>query len=227
MSRREKTTNIFSRNGVKIIKTEYIKVKQPPILSIHTVSTNTGVKSKVEVIPAKKAWDEIIKRESKLGFYYYETVHHEATQQKTVYNSNNGFAKYKKYVIEFDDKRYELSYPIECGDNKISKELRPWEILPNTKGMEQHFINDLYDEVLKFVDVAVNNRCAVFKGKHYDHSNYNWVYTYDKLDYKRIIKDICIDLFGDENGPTIVYNDIKILSHGFDLKESFRKRKES
>ena len=35
------------------------------------------------------------------------------------------------------------------------------------------------------------------------------------------------DLFGDEKGPSTNYNDIKILSHGFDLKESFRKRKES
>jgi len=42
-----------------------------------------------------------------------------------------------------------------------------------------------------------------------------------------IRKEVLMDLFGDENGPTINYNDIKILSHGFDLKQSFRKRKET
>ena len=36
-----------------------------------------------------------------------------------------------------------------------------------------------------------------------------------------------VDLFGYEDGPKIQPNDIKILAHGFDLKESFRKRKES
>ena len=40
-------------------------------------------------------------------------------------------------------------------------------------------------------------------------------------------KSVMKDLFGNEKGPSVNYNDIKILSHGFDLKQSFRKRKES
>ena len=41
-------------------------------------------------------------------------------------------------------------------------------------------------------------------------------------------KQVMIDLFGDDKGPEglINYNDLKIEAHGFDLKESFRKRKE-
>ena len=235
MSRREKSTVLYSRNGIKIERIDYLdltklsnQIYQGKFI-VNTVSSSLKKKEdKIEVIAAQKAWDETITRESKLGFYYYETIHHAAKEQKIKNNDKYSSAIFKTYIFQYDNKRFELSYPVSCGDIAINRETRPWDILPGYKGIVEHFITDLYKEVNKFFEVAEVNRVAYrIKERSFGHNGTPEEYTSDMSWIYDVKKNVMIDLFGDANGPTINYNDIKILSHGFDLKESFRKRKES
>ena len=88
MSRKEKATVLYSRNGIKIEKIEFLDMTKWPnmkdvgILIKTTVDQRLKRDSKVEIIPAKKAWKETITRTSKLGFYYYEIKEHKAEPQK-------------------------------------------------------------------------------------------------------------------------------------------------
>lgn len=236
MSRKEKSTVLYSHNGIKIERVDFIDMtKYTNQQNLNVLIENTvkqllkKKEDKTEVIAATPAWDEVIKRESKLGFYYYETIHHKKEDAKTIFNDKYGGATFKKFVFKFSNKRFEMQYPISCGDVVVNKETRPWDILPGYTGTNDHFINDLYKEVLKFFEVAEVNRIAYQikpaeyfgwnKNKEAEYStDMSWIYE--------VRKRVFIDLFGDEKGPSINYNDIKILSHGFDLKESFRKRKE-
>ena len=236
MSKREKITTLYSRNGIKIERidfldlTKYSNQVDKGIFKIDTVVTSTKKKDDtVEVIPAQKAWDEIITRKSKLGFYYYQTIHHNEKKQEIKYHKTYGVdATYEIYTFQYDNKRFILKYPKKCGDVLINRETRPWDILPGTTGIVDHFINDLYKEVNKFFEIAeVNKLTFRIKPAYYGAYRQEAEYSKDMSWIYDIKKRVMIDLFGDENGPTINYNDIKIMSHGFDLKESFRKRKES
>lgn len=235
MSRKEKSTILYSHNGIKIERIDYLDMTKDSNLRyqgkfiINEVHNSLKKKeTKAEIIAAQKAWDEIITRESKLGFYYYETIHHDAKKQEVKYNDKFGFAKFKTYTFQYDNKKFILSYPINCGDVSINKETRPWDILPDYKGIVEHFITDLYKEVNKFFEVAEVNRVAYrIKERTFGYNGTPEEYTSDMSWIYDVKKQVMIDLFGDEKGPTVNYNDIKILSHGFDLKESFRKRKES
>lgn len=234
MSRKEKATILYSRNGIKIEKVEFIDMtklinqKDLGILVKTTINLNLKKKnSNIEIIPATKAWVETIKRESKLGFYYYEIREHKAEPQKIINHDKYDAATYNKLVFKFDDKRYEMIYPIKCGDISINRETRPWDLLPGTNGIEDHFITDLYKEVIKFFDICEDERIGYqIRPARYGYNKTDVVYAKDMSWVDDIRKEVLRDLFGDENGPTINYNDIKILSHGFDLKQSFRKRKE-
>ena len=235
MSRREKLTTLYSRNGIKIERVDYLDMtkwsnqKYQDKFIVNTVTSSLKKKEdKTEVIAAQKAWDETITRESKLGFYFYETIHHDAKKQEVKNNDRYGSAEFKNYVFQYDNKRFMLSYPVRCGDVSINKETRPWDILPGYKGIVEHFITDLYKEVNKFFEIAEVNRVAYrIKEAKYGWQNQNEEYSTDMSWIYDVKKQVMIDLFGDEKGPTVNYNSIKILSHGFDLKESFRKRKES
>lgn len=233
MSRKEKATILYSRNGIKIEKVEFIDMtklinhKDLGILVKTTVDQRLKRDSKVEVIPAKKAWKETITRTSKLGFYYYEIKEHKAEPQKIINHDKYDAATYNKLVFKFDDKRYELIYPIKCGDVSINKETRPWDLLPGTNGIEDHFITDLYKEVIKFFDICEDEKIRYqISPARYGYLKTDAVYAKDMGWVNDVRKEVLIDLFGDEKGPSVNYNDIKILSHGFDLKQSFRKRKE-
>lgn len=235
MSKREKSTILYSRNGIKIERidfldmTKYNNQKDRDVFITKTVNTSAKKKDiNVEVIPATKAWDEVIKRESKLGFYYYETIHHSAKKQEIKYHDIHGSATYKYFIFQYDNKRFILSYPISCGDVSINRETRPWDILPGYTGIEDHFINDLYKEANKFFEIAEVNKVGYrIKEPKYGWPNDTTVEYATNLDWLyNFKKEVMKDLFGDEKGPTINYNDIKIVSHGFDTKISFRKRKE-
>jgi hypothetical protein len=234
MSRKEKATVLYSRNGIKIEKVEFLDMTKWPnmkdvgVLIKTTVDQRLKRDSKVEVIPAKKAWKETITRTSKLGFYYYEIREHKAEPQKIINHDKYDAATYKKLVFKFDTKRYEMMYPIKCGDVSINKETRPWDLLPGTNGIEDHFITDLYKEVIKFFDICEDERIGYqIRPAYYEYNNSREaVYAKDMSWVDDIRKEVLRDLFGNENGPSVNYNDINILRHGFDLKQSFRKRKE-
>ena len=235
MSRREKSTTLYSRNGIKIERIDYLDMtkwsnqRYQNKFIVNDVRTSLKKKeNKTEVIAAQKAWDEVITRESKLGFYFYETIHHDAKKPEVKNKDRYGFANFRTYTFQYNNKRFILSYPVSCGDVSVNREKRPWDILPGYKGIAEHFITDLYKEVNKFFEVAEVNRVAYrIKERTFGYNGTPEEYTSDMSWIYDVKKQVMIDLFGDEKGPTVNYNDIKILSHGFDLKESFRKRKES
>lgn len=212
MSVREKARTLYSRNGIRIVKTENLQ--------------NNGLNKKwcfekamrverLENLPEAKKRDGsgyVVKRyESPLGFYYTTT---EWVGCDT--NKKPKSVTYKKYIIWLDTTKYELEYPMEYSSNNMTQhidvDMRPWDILPGYNGMPDNMVNALVREINSFIDLLYEYKKSL-DGLNLTPESYR--------------KSIMIDLFGYEDGPKIQPNDIKILSHGFDLKESFRKRKES
>lgn len=208
MSVREKVRTLYSRNGIRIVKTENI---QDPRKRWGLEETSRN--EKLENVAMYKERGEYVetKHESPLGFYY--TTREWKNYQS--YSKKPKNATYRKYIIWLESTKYELEYPIEyCANDNvqhINVDMRPWDILPGYKGMPDNMINALVKEANRFIDL-------IFEYKK----------TFElKLTPEQYRKSIMVDLFGYEDGPKIQPNDIKILAHGFDLKESFRKRKES
>ena len=205
---RTKTKILYSRNGIRIIKSENSqgwfdkKMKFETITRVENLENISIGKSKYKTEVQK------IQHESPLGFYYYTTSY---------YNSSYNHEKpkcvtYRKYILYLDSDKYEMEYPIAYdnhGDHQsINVEMRPWDICPGYKGIPDNMIQVLFKEAKNFIDIL------------YDHKNI-------VKNLKDIQYDIMTDLFGYPDGPKIQPNNIKILSHGFDLKTSFRKPKES
>ena len=79
--------------------------------------------------------------------------------------------------------------------------------------MPEHFIDDLFNIVNELVRIIKEaNICKRLD----DISFKDW-------NSEQFIQQLYIDLFGNIKGPVYQTNDEKILSHGFDLKTSFRK----
>ena len=204
---REKQRTLYSRNGIKILKTENILEKK---YSLRKVLHREVLESNND--KCTKSHYEDVRYTSKLGFYYYkrEFIVPKDPITKSI--------QYKKYVLQIGDIMYELEYPVSFESQftniKTNKyDTRPWDIVPGYKGIPDRFITILYNESLKFID-------KIFEYKKLITSD-------DFTNIDDIRKEILCDLFGNEDGPKEQPNNIKILSHGFDLKESFRKRKET
>jgi len=151
-----------------------------------------------------KEFDDIVKdtietvtRESPLGFYYQATVHHKGSAIKTY------VIWYCVVTIEIGNIYAFISYPIKCHDTEIDHNSRPWDICIGDKEMKPHFIKALEVSINKVFEYAIPIK--------------TW-----KRSKERVFKDI----FGSVDGYTTVSNEVKIVSHGFDPKVSFRKRKE-
>ena len=139
-----------------------------------------------------------VRYESPLGFYYFKNEYYREVKTRK-------YCKLRKYSIQIGTTKYEFEYPISYTRNedtqKIDIDMRPWDILPGYTGMPDNMITALIKEANNFIDIC----------ESYNHN---------------VRKQIMVDLFGYEDGPKIQPNNIKILAHGFDTKESFRKRKE-
>lgn len=99
---------------------------------------------------------------------------------------------------------YEITYPTTFEGVAIGTDARPWEIYPGEKAMADHFVRDLMTTLNKIYALAED----------------------EKVDMTDIRNKSFTELFGNVNGPRYQTDEEKILSHGFDLKESFRKGKE-
>ena len=227
MSRKEKTIVLYSRNGIKISRIDYLDMtKYTNIMYANKCIKDsfTSVIENKELIKGKPAWTEHIRHESPLGFYYYVDVYHGATSDQLIQYT----AHFVKYIAGYGTSRYEFIYPTKFRDITINRETRPWDLLPGYKGMPDHFINDLYKEINKMLDVWETERIPyrISKASYNEWSRQDEKYAEDMSWINDVRKDIYLDIFGDKNGPSVNYNDINIVRHGFDLKESFRKRKE-
>lgn len=212
MSVREKARTLYSRNGIRIVKTENLQNNR---LNKKWCFEKAMRVERLENLPEVNKRDGsgyVVKRyESPLGFYY-------TTTEWVGYDTNKKpkSVTYKKYIIWLDTTKYELEYPTEYSSNNMTQhidvDMRPWDILPGYNGMPDNMVNALVREINGFIDLLYEYKKSL-DGLNLTPESYR--------------KSIMIDLFGYEDGPKIQPNDIKILSHGFDLKESFRKRKES
>ena len=157
-----------------------------------------------------------VKKISKLAPFYYEVEKYvKKTKNTNIYSS--GSEQKVTYISAGHNSEYEIKYYVAYGDTEISHETRPWDVYPGDSIFEEHFITDL-EKVLKEIFLSVN----------IDSIDFN---TDDYFQIKKHGANVRIqimkDLFDDKDGYKKQTNESKILSHGFDLKESFRKRKES
>lgn len=190
----------FSKNGIKITK-EYATVHGD--INHYKTFVSTQIIDDLNVLDSEFVE---VRKESPLGFWYTQKI------QKSNIHKKLKCVTYRTYELVADKYKYTLSYPYMFVDKITSQtigiESRPWDIDPRYGAFPDRMMKVLYNEVNKFMDILY----SVCK---------------EKNKAERIRKDILIDLFGYEDGYKELPNNIKILSHGFDLKTSFRKRKES
>jgi hypothetical protein len=151
----------------------------------------------MSITTLKSKYEDVIK-ESPLGFYY-------KTVEKIQYEEETNLevvVKYHVVYIHLYETTFKIKYPVECNDIKIGFDARPWDICIGDMSIQEHIIKSLQ----KLLDDIFTKAAPI---KH-------WERTKEK---------VYSELFGNKNGYTTVSNDIKIVSHGFDPKESFRKRK--
>lgn len=141
---------------------------------------------------------EPVIKESPLGFYY-ASMQEVKVETEAQMSSRIQFHKIAIYVYT---KCYEIYYPVECNGVKIGFDARPWDICIGDMSMRDNFIKALKKILDDIFEAAVP-----IKG------------------IARTKEKVYTDIFGSPNGYSTVANDIKILSHGFDPKESFRKVK--
>ena len=151
----------------------------------------------MSITVTKTRYDVVVK-ESPLGFYYKsnEKVTFDVEESVSVDVISHSISIYLYENV------YTIKYPVSCNDVNIGFDARPWDICIGDKSMPEHFIKALQ----KTIEEIFSNAAPI---KH-------WERTKDK---------IFTELFGNAKGYTTLPNDIKIVSHGFDPKESFRKRK--
>ena len=158
---------------------------------------------------------------SELGFYYsVPKIEEGATKQTNTpcKKNNKTFAIWTFYTSNFV---YSISYLTEANGVSIDVDSRPWQLTGDS--MEDHFVNDLLDEVTKICDEA-----KVLKLKMYEQrTKYRGEQSYMAWEQVGAAHSarhkIFTDLFGNPNGPRYQTNNEKILAHGFDLITSFRK----
>lgn len=162
-------------------------------------------------------------KESPLGFYYKQTKTIKTLKDKyqekifdrhpILYITNYIFGPKYHYIIK---------YPYSYNGVNIGTDIRPYDIA-DTNGIEDHFIFDLKNILDSLFDICKLDKIEL-KENHCGFSNKKEQYSPYQIG--ELKKEIYIDIFGFPQGPLSQSNNDKILSHGFDLKDSFRKRKE-
>jgi hypothetical protein len=187
---------IFDKNHIKVMYGGASKTEGKFRVAWTTFSERIFPKG-MSITTIKEKWEDVVK-ESPLGFYY-------ESKQKVAYEEQTPMSvsiHYHQIYVYLSTKYYRIIYPVSCNDVKIGFDARPWDICIGDMTMRENFIkalNKILDEI--FVSAAPIKGIARTKEK---------VYT---------------EVFGNTNGYSTVDNEIKILSHGFDPKESFRKVK--
>ena len=189
-------TIVFNKN--------HIKVSHEPIKTDRRWSVVWGTNNSEMIYPKgmtmttiKTKYENVVK-ESPLGFYY-------KSNEKVEYEEETNVGVRVNYHIIFIylyENVYTIKYPISCNDVNIGFDARPWDICIGDMSMPEHFIKALQ----KILDEIFTHAAPI---KH-------WERTRDK---------VYTEIFGNTKGYDTLPNDIKIVSHGFDPKESFRKRK--
>lgn len=209
--KRDKIEDLFNKNHIRLTKTTLydpskILSKDSGFISIFSSSSgidsryywekkNNNVKNNPE------------KCKSPLGFYYWKI-------RKDEFENNS--MTIKEIHIENYDIKYCLTYVSEFHGVQIGNETRPWMLVEGDKSIEDHFIFDLLELLNDLFMYAEEKKITAYKGS-------KWEPKHIETSIKSIKDEVFVDLFGSKDGIKFQTNDEKILSHGFDLKTSFRK----
>ena len=169
---------------------------------------------------AKKQTFEVVRTKSLLGFYYDKIIYN--TEQSSRSNDSKTTCM-KIWTFYIGSKTYKLSYYVEYNGTHINQEIRPWDICEGDKSMPDHYIDALLSELNNmFADITVLKSKDILDTSSYEDRSWNRFNKYNIKDNSKK-REIFTDLFGYPEGPKYQTNEEKILSHGFDLKTSFRK----
>jgi hypothetical protein len=188
---------LFDKNHIKVTVED--KYSSSSKYRIAWASGNGSIYPEGMTITEIAHKSEYVIKESPLGFYYeaYESVPYERETKVGVKTV------FHSVHVTLVNETYRIEYPAVCGDVKIGFDARPWDICVGDKSMPEHFVKALK----KILDEIFVLAAPI---KHMERSREK-LYT---------------ELFGNPKGDiSPLPNEIKILSHGFDPKESFRKRK--
>ena len=189
-------TTIFDKNHVKITYGG-ISSSDSKLRVAWTTFRDRVFPKGMSITTIKEKYENVVK-ESPLGFYY-ESTEKVNYEEETPLSATIEFHQIHIYLYT---KSYTISYPVSCNDVKIGFDARPWDICLGDMSMRDNFIKALkktLDEI------------------------FGWATPIKGI--ARTKEKVYTEVFGNPNGPSTVANEIKILSHGFDPKESFRKMK--
>ena len=187
---------LFNRNHVKVTRTKNSSKDSKYRIAFFT--SHSCIYPEGMTISETCYETQSVIKESPLGFYYEGTE--KIPYKKDVKVAVNTIMH--NVHITLVENVYNISYYIKCGETSVGFDARPWDICIGDLSMPEHFIKALQkilDEI--FVWASPIKQSQRTKEK---------VYT---------------ELFGNPKGYDTLPNEIKIISHGFDPKESFRKRK--
>ena len=188
-------TILFDRNHVKVTSDP---IRTDSKWRIYWSNSFDKIYPKgMTITTIKKKFEQVIK-ESPLGFYYNSNEEVEYEEESKVGVEVN----YHIISIYLYENLYRIKYPISCNDVTIGFDARPWDICLGDMSMRDNFIKALkktLDEI------------------------FGWATPIKGI--ARTKEKVYTEVFGNPNGPSTMSNEIKILSHGFDPKESFRKMK--
>lgn len=168
----------------------------------------------------KKQTIEIVRTKSPLGFYYDKIIYNTEPASRSTDSRNTCMKIWTFYI---GSKTYKLSYYIEYNGTRVNQEIRPWDICEGDKSMPDHYVDALLSELNNmFADIKVLKSKDILDTSSYEVRSWNRFNKYNIKDNDKK-RELFTDLFGYPEGPKYQTNEEKILSHGFDLKTSFRK----
>lgn len=220
---KEKVTYLFNKNNITIEKIEKCvsidmreKTARQECISVGEAKSYKKTKTIIKEV----------KKESPLGFYYTkkiqetidETTGKEATDKTWfVITANVGSRTY-----------YRLKFLVKSGDNSVLQNedsLRPWEVAEGDNSLNNTMLDALVKSLNEFFDILSQHKVTVVD-KRYNMELGSWEWIPIKKSLRDIKNDTYSYMYGNKNGLRVMTDEQKIISHGFDLKTSFRKDKE-
>lgn len=215
------SNTIFSKSHILIQKFK-LKVKANVLI---------GINKTTKVIDNNGDSDKKVRIKSPLGFFYEKTIH---SQIKIMITKSRDFYFFTGRT------EYLLSYPVQYSETgmevkSVSQEERPWNIIPDDKSLKDNEISWLFQKLnLLFIELEKEKSEIITQETYLENDNIVGIgipaiLPKDVIDFQSVSEArsfVMKDLFGYSEGPLQQTNNQKILSHGFDLKSSFRKDKE-
>lgn len=213
---------VFSKSHILIQKFK-LKVKANVLI---------GINKTTKVIDNNSDPEKKVRIKSPLGFFYEKTI---CSQTKAM------ITKSREFYFFIRRTEYLLSYPVQYSETgmevkSVSQEERPWNIIPDDKSLKDNEISWLFQKLnLLFIELEKEKSEIITQETYLGNDNnivgigIPAILPKDVINFQSVSEArsfVMKDLFGYSEGPLQQTNNQKILSHGFDLKSSFRKDKE-